>query len=667
MIFSNQMDYIFFIYGFSFILLGFILLIFAKTERTGIKYNGLTVFAFVHGLNEWLDMLALVFGDSDKLKLARVFVNLISFVALMQFARQNLFKKIPWYVTLLFPLLALSGLFIDANVFNIFTRYFVGFPAALLSAYFFYKNREAPFFKFIAFFMFTYSLTSGIVVPTGPFFPANIINQQSFLEILAFPIQLLRGFSAAMVAMGVYLYFQYLNKGHLTHWLSSGLSLCISMSVILGFGWLATHEYGHFSEEEAKSHFLKTSIYASSMIDVEHIKAYSGLEKDTKNDSWQFINNSFKRLRKQIKELRFCYLIKLKDQKIIFLLDSEDMSSKDYSPPGSIYNDPPDGLREAYQEKKNLLIGPYTDQWGHFVSTFIPLIDPKTDEMIAMLGFDINAIQFYPTINQKRFIVIMVIFIFSTVWLMSWTLIRNILVHTHEKGKIQAQLLHSAKLASIGTLASGVAHEINNPLAIIAGYAQIMEKSCKDLCQKGNPEKIKQILNAAERASNIVKNLNNFSRQDTNNIDRVDIHSCIREVLSLVKNIFEKENLKLESHLEAEHFIVKANAGKMSQVLMNILSNAKDALKGKLNATVTISTQNTNEGLLVIISDNGQGIPPKIIKKIFDPFFTTKEPGKGTGLGLSISHTIIQSFGGTIHAKSELGIGTRFEILLPKS
>ncbi|MBI2520285.1 MAG: PAS domain S-box protein [Bdellovibrio sp.] len=236
-----------------------------------------------------------------------------------------------------------------------------------------------------------------------------------------------------------------------------------------------------------------------------------------------------------------------------------------------------------------------------------------------------------------------------------------------EKLNIQTQLIHSSKLASIGTLAAGVAHEINNPLAIISGYAEIMKQKCKELCLQGDTELIQKIIKASARIAEIVSGLRTYARQDSETVDDIDLHVCINETLSLVKGIYEKENIKIETHLNAMDFILKANMGKLQQVILNILGNAKDALDKRKNGLITITTQNNHDDLLLIISDNGCGIPKPLISQIFDPFFTTKEPGKGTGLGLSICHTIITAFGGSINVESGPNIGSSFKILLPSN
>ncbi len=235
-----------------------------------------------------------------------------------------------------------------------------------------------------------------------------------------------------------------------------------------------------------------------------------------------------------------------------------------------------------------------------------------------------------------------------------------------EKVEMQAQLIHSSKLASIGTLAAGVAHEINNPLAIILGHAERMKTKFSHHLEQDDFISIQKIHDATMRIANIVNGLRIYARQDSENIEDVDMHLCIKETLSILQGMYEKENIKIETHLNAQHSFLHANMGKLHQVVMNLVGNAKDALSGRCNPTITIATSDQNDSLVITVSDNGIGIPKHLIAQIFDPFFTTKAPGKGTGLGLSISHTIIEDFGGSISVVSEENVGTTFKVIFPR-
>lgn len=236
-----------------------------------------------------------------------------------------------------------------------------------------------------------------------------------------------------------------------------------------------------------------------------------------------------------------------------------------------------------------------------------------------------------------------------------------------EKAEMQAQIIHSSKLASIGTLAAGVAHEVNNPLTIVMGNIDIQKEKCKKRCEGFCIDQMEKATIACQRIANIVNGLRNFARADTEIIELIDIHKAIQDTQSLVSNMFSKENVEIELDLRAITPEIMINMGKLQQVIMNMLTNARDAIKEVHNSgIVKISTSDTENMINIVISDNGIGINENQKAQVFDPFFTTKGPNKGTGLGLSISHSIITNFGGSISLESERNIGSAFTITLPR-
>jgi len=229
-----------------------------------------------------------------------------------------------------------------------------------------------------------------------------------------------------------------------------------------------------------------------------------------------------------------------------------------------------------------------------------------------------------------------------------------------EKEKFQAQLFHSEKLASIGTLAAGVGHEINNPLAIIRGLVEVIRSRLQG---EAASDEVHNFLNkqelAIERISKIVNGLRTFARSDTSHIEPVNLHLIIQETLSLIEQIYEKSGLKIIIRLESSNPEFLGNHGKVQQVIMNLLSNAKDALEEKnSDRVIEIVTSDHNDMIRLEVRDNGAGISKARLGRIFDPFFTTKPPGKGTGLGLPISRSIVESIGGKLIVESVESEGT---------
>jgi C4-dicarboxylate-specific signal transduction histidine kinase len=232
---------------------------------------------------------------------------------------------------------------------------------------------------------------------------------------------------------------------------------------------------------------------------------------------------------------------------------------------------------------------------------------------------------------------------------------------------LHKQLTHADKLASIGTLASGVAHEVNNPLTIVSFNSEIIRN---ELSKSTDPKVITKSLDNQKRAINrikaIVDGLRNYARADTQTMHEVDLNHAITETTSLIESIYKKDDIHIELSLAPTPCPFIGNEGKMQQVLMNLLSNSKAAIKKQdVEGRIVIETKIENDQIVFHYSDNGCGISKENLKKIFDPFFTTKKEGEGTGIGLALSLGIIDSFGGTMEARSELRLGTEFTITLP--
>ncbi len=237
-----------------------------------------------------------------------------------------------------------------------------------------------------------------------------------------------------------------------------------------------------------------------------------------------------------------------------------------------------------------------------------------------------------------------------------------------DRKKMEEQSYYTEKLASLGTLAAGVAHEINNPLAIILGFTDI-------LIEKKPPESeeydmLRTIEKQATNAKRIVENLLSFVRHREHKESLVNINESIETVLDVMNNTISINNIEVRKSLQKELPLVKGDAGELQQVLFNIINNAIYVMKG--GGILTIITKYDDEWIEVIISDTGCGIKKEHRQRIFDPFFTTKEVGKGTGLGLWVSYNIIKKHNGIITFETKTKeeseeTGTKFIIKLPAS
>ncbi len=227
--------------------------------------------------------------------------------------------------------------------------------------------------------------------------------------------------------------------------------------------------------------------------------------------------------------------------------------------------------------------------------------------------------------------------------------------------RLEQQLLQSDKLASIGQLASGVAHEINNPLGNISLYTQLLREDILE--GKPRVEDIDVILEQIDAASKIVTDLLDFSHQYKPAFLRVDINEAINKTLRVVDHQLSVNGIMVEKKLSRNLPEIRGDVGKLQQIFLNLIVNALQAMPdgGKL----TLVSRKENNHVIVRVKDCGIGIPEKHLSKIFDPFFTTKPVGEGTGLGLSVTHGILKEHKGEIMVDSKVGVGTTFKITFP--
>ncbi|MFA6499460.1 MAG: ATP-binding protein [Desulfurivibrionaceae bacterium] len=225
----------------------------------------------------------------------------------------------------------------------------------------------------------------------------------------------------------------------------------------------------------------------------------------------------------------------------------------------------------------------------------------------------------------------------------------------------QQVAIRQEKLASIGTLASGVAHEILNPLNIIGTLAQVMQlEKIPPSMRKNLDEMLAQI----KRATKITNNLRTFSHQHAFEVRLVDVHALFDKTAALLEHDLNLDNVQVERHYAHDLPRIEADEDQLAQVFINLVSNARDAMSSA-EKRIIVATRPQDDGVEIRFTDTGGGIGPEAIDKIFDPFFTTKDPGRGTGLGLWIVYSIIENHCGTIRVESEKGKGAQFVIFLP--
>jgi C4-dicarboxylate-specific signal transduction histidine kinase len=233
----------------------------------------------------------------------------------------------------------------------------------------------------------------------------------------------------------------------------------------------------------------------------------------------------------------------------------------------------------------------------------------------------------------------------------------------------QEQLVQAGKLATLGELTTGVAHELNNPLnnigLFIGNATDQLRLGLLDPKRLGH--ELEKALEQVRKATAIISHLRTFGRAAPVSVERVDVDEVIERSLSLMQEQLRLRGIEVELDLCADELVVLGNAIQLEQVFINLLTNARDALEASPQKTILISTQSDGEEIRIAFADTGSGIAPDVEQRIFDPFFTTKEVGTGTGLGLSITYSIVKEHGGEITVSSEPEGGARFLVTLPLS
>jgi two-component system NtrC family sensor kinase len=237
--------------------------------------------------------------------------------------------------------------------------------------------------------------------------------------------------------------------------------------------------------------------------------------------------------------------------------------------------------------------------------------------------------------------------------------------------RIEQQLIRSERLASLGTLVAGIAHEINNPLGIIAGYSEALierakEKSLLDVkAFEDFPEYLGTIHQEIFRCKDILRSLLDFARPSCGTFRQIDINELIKEVLLLVNHRATRLSHHITLRLNRDLPKISADPGSLRQLFMNMIINSIYFTPEKGSILISSAFDEDSDMIRVSVKDSGKGIPPEIICKVFDPFFTTKPVGEGTGLGLAICHKIVEEHGGCVDVESDNGSGTTFSIRLP--
>jgi two-component system, cell cycle sensor histidine kinase and response regulator CckA len=810
---SQQLDFIFFFYGLAFVLLAVVTLALDRIDKERLPWRWLIFFGLSHGINEWLDMAAISMGDYHYFMLLRLLILGISFVFLLEFGRRSLETlksiKISPIFTVILLIIAPWGLIFGLPGLSVSIRYTLGLAGAFSTSYtfwlyrrLFYTHSKPLAVAAIAFFL--YAIFAGLVVPAAPFYPPVWLNQQLFSNITGFPVQLIRGILAVIIALAIWNTYLDHRKALLVSYVQkevkSGNVIAGLVIVVMMTGWMFTEYIGEKKESGLKSSLLLRVQLAGAALEPAILKKLKWNNSDLKSLDYQYLKGKMIQFQKAAPDTRFVCLMGYRDHRTYVLADSEPPDSPDYSPPGQYYAEAsPDYIRLLGSGKEGI-IGPLHDRWGSWITGIFPMV--SFDRQIIHLVFDFDTANWIHSVKHARMIPIVLTLMITLMlltffimyqhsidtrealaasemtlrrvfdhvydaiivhdenghivdandrmmslygvsrqeipdlsvvddlsssenamgalqetwrkvlggenYLFEWNArrphdgvefpvevylcrmdlsgkpvivatVRDLTAHKRaeeERNSLHEQFLQAQKMESVGRLAGGVAHDFNNMLAAILGYAEL---TLEYMTPPGAPHRecLLEIQKAGERAKSLTRQLLAFGRKQVLEFKVANMNQVIRDFEKLLKRLIG-EDIDIQTNLSPVLQSIMADVSQLEQILLNLAVNARDAMPqgGKLVITtenIVLSPAYTKkhpdvkpgEYILLSMTDTGGGMDEGIRTRIFEPFFTTKDKGKGTGLGLSTVYGIVTQHGGHIEVASTPGMGTTFKIYFP--
>ncbi|MBA4386960.1 MAG: hypothetical protein C0404_03200 [Verrucomicrobia bacterium] len=486
--FQGQLDYIFFFYGLAFVLLAVVCASLRHDKSSELPWSWLALFGITHGLNEWLDMLVVTAGDSTAFSTVRVGIMILSFVFLIEFGRDGL-KRVTgrgpgqW---ILLPLLALAvaGIAVDLTGMNVTARYALGLVGGAWAAValFAAARRHKTSSRLLVaagILMAVYAVTSGLIVPKAPFPPASAINHASFMAIAGFPVQLLRGLLAVLLAVTAWAYQQKtLRTSELLHVApgsTGGLRLALAICSVVVAGWIATEIRSRHADSAVRDEIMNQTSIAAASLSIERVRhlGYNSSDPDSPD---------YLRLRKQLMDMqsaspktRWYYLLGKRGQRMVFGPDSVPEGEYGHAAPGTPCYQPPALLSAVFEKGAPATIRPYRDESGSFVSIYVPILDPVSGGVLAVFGADVDAKNWQNIVAASRLPVIIITLLISILICGFFTANQSILNSTRQTAASEARLRGIVVTSNVGIAFTDVTGRIidsNAAFRRITGLAE---------------------------------------------------------------------------------------------------------------------------------------------------------------------------------------------------
>jgi len=435
--FSIHLDYILFFCGIAFVMLAGMTFPLARIQGERLPWRYMGMFGLLYGTTEFLDMLALRLGDRPVFAAVRLIILSAGFLCLLDFGRRGTAAaggRVPGrWILVLPPAFAAFGALYGLAGLNLAVRYFIGLIGGLWTAWALLRNRtsENPATGILmvsSIGMALCGLAIGVILPDILFTPSPATSYVPLMPVAIFPVQLVRGLLAAALSVAFMRYAE-VERGKFTyikrrHWPVHDIFLIALLVNLLVIGAIVTEWAGKARESEERHYLLSLVQTGVASIDRNRVMRLSGASADVMNPDYLRIKEQLTRMRRAAQGIRFYYLIRMLGDKVIFLADSEPEGSRDYSPPGQVYDEISDKDLAVYISKKPGITGPAKDRWGTWISAFAPVYSDD-GRMIAALGIDMNAIDWIGKVARARLTVILIVLLFFSVLMLFYTLQRR--------------------------------------------------------------------------------------------------------------------------------------------------------------------------------------------------------------------------------------------------
>ena len=423
--FLRQTDYIFFVYGFAFIVLAAVCAMLQQRNTFRLPWIWFGLFGLTHGVHEWMEMCVISLGDSKPFAITRMGIMTLAFVFLLEFARDGWCKlkgKGPgrWVFLPMMGCVALGGGFLGIAGIHVATCYSLGFFGSLWTARTLYEGSKAKvenslYLKIMAAAMAVYAFAAGLIVLKTPFFPGSVINQSSFLEWTGIPIHFFRALLPVTTAVAIWGYYRKSRREIETVLgpeadRNLGGGLTVILFAVLFLGWYGTEQTGRQVEGQYRQEMLQQAFVCSTAIGPDHLGKLAEGQRDMDHPDYRWLRERLISMKAPGATYRWMRMVAQQGGKMVYLVDSIPSGDPNHCAAGAPYKKPPQALANVFQTRQPITAGPYTDEWGTFtfVSAFSPICNPQTNEVIAVLCLDMDAAILERTVGRYRSAVILI-------------------------------------------------------------------------------------------------------------------------------------------------------------------------------------------------------------------------------------------------------------------